>query len=154
VQIVITDVKGDTVRTMTTNARPAALRWITWDLRRSRAPLSPSQVQDSIRQAQRMAFLRDSIRTAMGPDTVAGRRRLAARDPQPGEPGVWQNPLLQQLGGGFGGGGGGGGGFGGGAPLVEPGTYLVTIRLNGREHKQTVRVERPTLPGALAGGWQ
>jgi len=54
--------------------------------------------------------------------------------------------------------GGGGGGFGGGAGvggLVEPGVYAVTVRFNGREYKQSVRVERPSaVQSVLSGGWQ
>ncbi len=39
-------------------------------------------------------------------------------------------------------------------PLVEPGVYLVTVRFNGREYRQTVRVEAPSQTSALSGGWQ
>jgi len=178
VLVVITDVSGDTVRTLYTNARPTPLRWLTWDMRRTRAPLSPVARRDSVRAATRLAFLRDSLRAAM-PDTAGGRQArpgalaALARDPERGEPGQWQGPLRAALnppsaGGlnrgnpieqGFGGGGGAfgtlagrlGGGAGG---FVEPGTYLATIRLNGREYKQPIRVERASQTSALSGGWQ
>jgi photosystem II stability/assembly factor-like uncharacterized protein len=153
VTVVITDAGGDTVRTLYTSARNAALRFITWDLRRNRAPLGPAALRDSIRTAQRRTFLTDSVRTAMR-DTTGGRRSMPMRDPTPGEPGVpmvmigdnWG--LLPST--------RGGGGFGGGAgALVDPGTYLVTVRFSGHEYRQTVRVERPSeQQSALSGGWQ
>jgi uncharacterized membrane protein YgcG len=161
VDVVITDISGDTVRVLKTNMRPTPLRWITWDMRRNRPPLDPVSRRDSIRIAARAAVLRDSLRTA-GLLPAAGQggggRGGANRDPEPGEPGtpitalqIAVNPPAQSLARGGGGGGGGGAGAG---PLVEPGVYLVTIRLNGREYKQAVRIERPSQPGALPGGWQ
>lgn len=42
--------------------------------------------------------------------------------------------------------GGGGGGFGGGAPIAEPGTYVVAMTVEGETYRQTLRVER------MAGG--
>jgi hypothetical protein len=162
VLVTVTDIRGDTVRTFYTNARPSALRWVTWDMRRNRAPLSPAGVRDSIRSAARMAFVRDSLRAAMPADTAAGRQPgqgpggLAAlmRDPEPREPGQYNNPIQRVLGGGGGFGGGGGGLLGGAGGLVEPGQYLVTIRLNGQDHKQLVRIERPSQTSVLSGGWQ
>lgn len=157
VQVVVTDVRGDTVRTFYTNARPSALRWVVWDMRRDRAPLSPSGVRDSAVSARRMAFLRDSLRAATG-DTAAGRRpgpgglQALMRDPEPREPGQFNNPLQRILGGG---GGGGARGLAGGAgSLVEPGTYLITVRLNGRDYRQVARIERPVQASALSGGWR
>jgi photosystem II stability/assembly factor-like uncharacterized protein len=41
-----------------------------------------------------------------------------------------------------GGRGGGGGGFGGGGNLVEPGTYVAMLSVNGQTYKQSFRVER------------
>jgi photosystem II stability/assembly factor-like uncharacterized protein len=120
VPVVITDATGDTVRTLYTTARPSALRWITWDLRRDRAPL--------------MAML---------------------RDPQRGEPGTFNNPIQQALGGGGGFGFRGAGGLLGGAGgYVEPGEYLVTVRLNGHEYRQPIRVVRASQSSALSGGWR
>jgi photosystem II stability/assembly factor-like uncharacterized protein len=170
VMIVITDVRGDTLRTLYTNANNTPLRYVTWDLRRTRTePLGPAGVRDSIRAAQRQQFLRDSIRAAQG-DTAQARRGPGGpggpgagggfpgaqqRDPTPGEPGTpvnmagenWGIRPGQRGGGGF-------GGLGGLGPVVEPGTYLVTVRFNGRDYRQTVTVVRPQQTSTLAGGWQ
>jgi photosystem II stability/assembly factor-like uncharacterized protein len=154
VPVVISDVAGDTVRVLYTTARPSALRYITWDLRRERAPLGPAAVRDSARAAERMAFVRDSLRKAAG-DTTAGRpTNLMAllRDPERGEPGRYDNPIQRALGGrGF---GFRGGFFGGAGAAVEPGEYLVTVRLNGQEYRQPIRVVRPYQTSALSGGWR
>jgi len=156
VPVVITDAGGDTVRVLYTNARPAALRYISWDLRRERAPLGPAALRDSAKAAVRIAEVRDSLRRAVG-DTAAGARptNLMAlmRDPQPGEPGSYLNPIQQVLGGGFGF-RGAGGLLGGSGPFVEPGTYLVTIRLDGKEYKQPIEVIRPSESSSLSGGWR
>jgi hypothetical protein len=164
VMVVITDVRGDTVRTMYTNARSSALRWITWNMRRDPSPRSPAAVQDSVRAARRLAHVRDSLRTVAGGQPGGGPGggpaglRALFRDPEPGEPGQYNNPVQAAIGGGGGGGGGFGGGFGGlGAgqgELVEPGTYLVTIRINGRDYRQVARIVRPEQTSALSGGWQ
>ena len=156
VPVVITDAAGDTVRVLYTNARPAALRYISWDLRRDRAPLGPAQVRDSAKAAVRIAQVRDSLRRAAG-DTVAGARPTGLmalmRDPNPGEPGSYLNPIQQALGGSFGF-RGAGGLLGGAGPFVAPGTYLVTIRLDGKEYKQPIEVVRPSESSALSGGWR
>jgi photosystem II stability/assembly factor-like uncharacterized protein len=155
VLVLITDASGDTVRALYTNARPAALRWIAWDLRRNRARLGPAALRDSALTARRMATLRDSLGNATG-DTAAARGpgglRALFRDPQPGEPGSYNNPIQQALGGG--GGFGRAAGLGGAGPIVEPGRYLVTVRLNGRDYRQAILVERPNNASVLSGGWQ
>ena len=158
VLVVVTDVRGDTVRSFYTNASPSALRWVTWDMRRDRAQLSPAGLRDSIVGARRMAFLRDSLRTAAG-DTSAtprpgGGLQALMRDPEPREPGSFNNPLQRVMGGGGGGGGGARGLLGGAGSTVEPGTYLITIHLNGRDYKQVARIERPVQTSALSGQWQ
>ena len=38
--------------------------------------------------------------------------------------------------------------------LVDPGTYLITVRINGRDYKQSAVIERPISTSALTGGWQ
>ena len=78
------------------------------------------------------------------------------RDPTPREPGQYNNPLQRLLGGGGGGGGFGGLGglLGGTGPMVEPGTYLITVRINGRDYKQVARIERPVQTSSLSGEWQ
>jgi hypothetical protein len=97
VRIVITDAKGDTVRTLPGSGR-AGLNRVVWDLR-GRAPrrtLTISQRRDSVVQAHRVDFVLDSLIKAgtLTAQQAEGARRLA--------------------GGGGGFGGGGGGGFGGG----------------------------------------
>jgi hypothetical protein len=47
-------------------------------------------------------------------------------------------------------GGGGRGGFGGGGSLAEPGTYLVSMTVDGQTYRQTLRVERAS-GGSEAG---
>jgi hypothetical protein len=157
VPVVITDAAGDTVRVLYTNARPAALRYISWDLRRDRAPLGPAEVRDSAKAAVRIAQVRDSLRKAAG-DTVPGSRPTGLmammRDPQPGEPGTYINPIQQALGGGGFGFRGAGGLLGGTGAYVEPGTYLVTIKLDGKEYKQPIEVIRPSETSELSGGWR
>jgi len=76
------------------------------------------------------------------------------RDPEPREPGQFNNPLQRVMGGGGGGGGGARGLLGGAGSFVEPATYLITIRLGGREYKQVARIERPVQTSALSGGWR
>lgn len=64
-RIVITDAKGDTVRTLTGPAT-AGLHRVTWDLRGRAKPeaLSPSAKRDSVLQANRISFVFDSLATA------------------------------------------------------------------------------------------
>ncbi len=61
--IVITDAEGDTVRTLQGPARPGVHR-VTWNFR-GEAPsgdeLSPSERRDSVRQAQRLDVVIDSL---------------------------------------------------------------------------------------------
>jgi len=64
--ILITNAKGDTVRTLTGPAT-AGLHRVTWDFRGRavpRAPLSPSQLRDSVIAARRMTFVFDSLEKA------------------------------------------------------------------------------------------
>jgi len=66
VSILITDAKGDTVRTLTGPAT-AGLHRVTWDFRgraAPRTPLSPSQLRDSVIAARRMTFVFDSLEKA------------------------------------------------------------------------------------------
>jgi hypothetical protein len=64
--ILITDAKGDTVRSLTGPAT-AGLHRVTWDFRGRAAPkaaLSPSQLRDSVVAARRMTFVFDSLEKA------------------------------------------------------------------------------------------
>jgi hypothetical protein len=60
--------------------------------------------------------------------------------------------LLNPRGGGFGGGGGFGlpGGARTQAPIVQPGDYLISITVNGKTLKQTLRVERASGSGIVS----
>ncbi|HEY7878787.1 MAG TPA: hypothetical protein VIC55_11200 [Gemmatimonadaceae bacterium] len=76
-QIIITDVKGDTLRTLTGPAT-AGLHHVTWDFRGKAAPrpaLSPAAKRDSIEQADRMKFVFDSLEKA-GTLPAAAANRL------------------------------------------------------------------------------
>jgi hypothetical protein len=102
-RIVITDARGDTVRTLN-GPMTAGLHRVTWDFRGKaapRAPLSISQRRDSIVQANRMNFVFDSLEKAgtMPKAQLDRIRQMIAS----GNPGF-----------GRGGGGGGRGGAGGG----------------------------------------
>ena len=63
--ILITNARGDTVRTLTGPAG-AGLHRVTWDFRGRAAPrtLSPSQLRDSVIAARRMTFVFDSLEKA------------------------------------------------------------------------------------------
>ena len=85
-RIVITNVAGDTVRTLTGPAGPGLHR-VTWDLRGRPAPLGPAALRDSIatarvrraRQDSLARARRDSIGRAGGDTSEAGMRALAQR---------------------------------------------------------------------------
>jgi hypothetical protein len=64
-QLLITNARGDTVRTLTGPAT-AGLHRVTWDFRgrAAQTPLSPSQLRDSIVAARRMTFVFDSLEKA------------------------------------------------------------------------------------------
>lgn len=137
VTLVVTGPAGDTVRAMKVSGTPG-LHWVSWDLRRNRAPLGPAARRDSIRAADRQRVARDSAMAAARADTTGGRRgRMPFRDPEPGEPGT---PVLPS-GSGFGGGGRGFGGFGG-AGFVVPGDYLLTLKVGSTELHKVIHVER------------
>src|SRR5439155_1253459 len=121
VRIIITDAKGDTMRTLTGPNR-AGLHKVVWDLR-GRAPrqaLSPSQVRDSIMLAHRLDFVLDSLTKA---GTINAQQAERFRGLATG-------------------GGGGGGGFGGRqAPIAQTGDYLVTLKVGNEVQRQVLRVE-------------
>jgi hypothetical protein len=154
-RIVVTNIRGDTIRTFNGPGGPGLHR-AYWDLRTRPRPLGPAGLRDSINAARVRRQRDDSVRAARGADTaavardtsVAGRGR---RGPGGGAGEINLRPAEGPIGGaaqGGGGGGGGGegtGGFGGGARagnLVEPGDYLVTINAGGQAMRQVVHVER------------
>lgn len=108
VRIVITDAKGDTVRTLPGSGR-AGVNRVVWDLR-GRAPrrtLSPSQFRDSVLQARRLDFVLDSLQKA---GTIPAPMVENVRRMMSGGAGAF-----------FGGGGGGGGGGGAGGQAAAIG---------------------------------
>jgi hypothetical protein len=154
VTLVVQNAAGDTVRTMRVSGTPG-VHWVSWDLRKNRAPLGPAARRDSIRTAERQRVVRDSVAAALRADTSGARRQRpgAARDPEPGEPGT---AVLPTPPGGLAGGRGGfgaGGGFGG-QQTVEPGDYRVTLRIGNVEVHRVIRVERVgnTPQSVLSGG--
>ena len=122
-KIVITDVRGDTVRTLTGPGGPGLHR-IAWNFQGKQPPpqaLSPSQRRDSVRLVSRIEVVFDSLAKAGGggmSEQMLGsmKQALLAGDVQ---------GLAQRFGFGGGGGGGGGGGRGvlrfGGPFLERPG---------------------------------
>ena len=107
-KIVITDARGDTVRTLNGPAT-AGLHRVTWDFRGkapARAPLTISQRRDSIVQANRTNFVFDSLEKAgTMPKAQLDRIRQMIASGNPG----------------FGRGGGGGRGGPGGGWTARPG---------------------------------
>jgi photosystem II stability/assembly factor-like uncharacterized protein len=206
-QIIITDVKGDTVQTLNGPGTPGLHR-VTWNFSGKpapRPPLGPSALRDSILSARRMAFVFDSLEKAGTlPKATLDRMRQAMSgggnlralfgggrggrgggaeqgwNARPGEGAVvgagagrgqagaqagGENPmdainaafpggfrelqdLLRYPGQRTGGRGFGGFGFGGGAPIVNSGDYLVTLKIGNQTYQQVLRVER------VAGGEQ
>jgi hypothetical protein len=167
-QILITNARGDTVRTLTGPAT-AGLHRVTWDFRgraAPRAPLSPSQLRDSVIAARRMNFVFDSLekagtmpkpaldrlrQTMAGGDLAAlfrggggGRGGAAAGgawNPRPGEGAVV---------GAAGGAGGGGGGEGAAAGEPNPLDALNAFPGGAQELQQLLRP--PGQTGGRGGG--
>jgi hypothetical protein len=144
-RIVVTNIRGDTVRTFNGPAG-AGLHRAYWDLRGRPKPLGPAGVRDSIIAARVRRQRDDSLRAARGADTTSGRRGQGGGG-APGEVNLRpaEAPIGGAGGGGGGGEGGGGGGFFGGGRvgnLVDPGDYMVTINAGGQTMRQVVHVER------------
>jgi hypothetical protein len=135
-RIVVTNIRGDTVRTLN-GPGGAGLHRAYWDLRGRPRPLGPAGVRDSIIAARVRRQRDDSLRAARGADTTAGSPR-GEINLRPAEAPIGGAP------GGGGEGGGGGGFFGRGrvGNLVDPGDYMVTINAGGQTMRQVVRVER------------
>jgi hypothetical protein len=143
----VTNVRGDTVRTITGPGGPGLHR-AYWDLRTRPRPLGPAALRDSINTARVRRQREDSVRAARTEDTTAGggRRRGQGGGGAGGEINLRpaEGPIGGAAAGGGGGGGEGGGGFGGGrnGNLVDAGDYLVTINAAGQTMRQVVHVER------------
>ena len=162
-RIVVTNIRGDTVRTFNGPAGVGMHR-AYWDLRGRPKPLGPAGVRDSIIAARVRRQRDDSLRAARGADTTGGAlrvlpsgtdttaiRAMRGRRGQggggaPGEINLRpaEAPVGGAGGGGGGEGGGGGGFFGGGriGNLVDPGDYMVTVNAGGQTMRQVVHVER------------
>lgn len=110
-RIIVQNALGDTVRTLTGPGQ-AGLHNVVWDFRGAGAPaariaLSPAQLRDSIRTAQRITRALDSLEKANA--VPAPMLAMIRTSVQTGQPPAAMQAMLG--GGGF---GGGGGGFGGG----------------------------------------
>ncbi|HEX2094027.1 MAG TPA: hypothetical protein VHG28_16615 [Longimicrobiaceae bacterium] len=141
VRLVVTDVRGDTVRVLRGPGGPGMHR-VYWDLRGSMRPLSPAAARDSALAARRRAAQPDTAR-AQRADTARARqaearRRAAEPNLRPAETPIGQEQ--QQA-------GGGQGMQARQGALVQPGEYLVTLEAAGERLRRTVRVEGPP-PGA------
>jgi hypothetical protein len=144
-RILVTDIRGDTVRTLTGPGGPGLHR-AYWDLREHPRPLGPAARRDSINTARERREREDSVRAARRDTTGGGfagggRRGQGGRGGAPGEINLRpaESPTL-----GSGGGGGGGGFFGRGraGDIVDPGDYMVTRTAGGQTMRQVVHVER------------
>jgi hypothetical protein len=151
-RVVVTNIRGDTVRTFNGPAG-MGLHRAYWDLRGRPRPLGPAALRDSIIAARVRRQRDDSLRAARAADTTGGARRGqggGAGRGGSGEPGeINLRPAEAPIGGaavaGGGEGAGGGGGFFGGGRLgnlVDPGDYMVTINAGGQTMRQVVHVER------------
>ncbi|HUQ81633.1 MAG TPA: hypothetical protein VM076_10865, partial [Gemmatimonadaceae bacterium] len=112
--ILITNARGDTVRTLTGPAT-SGLHRVTWDFRgrpAARAPLSPSQLRDSVIAARRLNFVFDSL-------------EKAGTMPKPALDRLRQTMAGGDAGALFRGGGGGRGGAGAGGFQARPGEGAV-----------------------------
>ncbi len=136
-RIAVTNIRGDTVRTLT-GPGGVGLHRAYWDLRGRPRALGPAALRDSIVGARVRRAHEDSLRAARGGDTTAraGRGRTGQPNLRPAEgPVGGAAPAPVE----------GGGGFFGGARvgnLVEPGDYMVTINAGGQIMRQVVHVER------------
>jgi hypothetical protein len=108
-RIVITNVAGDTVRTLT-GPGTTGIHRVNWDFngRPTVRPLSPADRRDSARVMARYAVVADSMEKEGTPRATLERLR---------------EQLMSGGGGGFGGGGGGGGGGAGGFAAQQRGEF-------------------------------
>jgi hypothetical protein len=150
-RILVTDIRGDTVRTLTGPGGPGLHR-AYWDLRKRPRPLGPAARRDSINAARERQEREDSVRAARG-DTTRGaqvdttgmgamRDSMAAMRARGDTAGMRALRQRMQARGGFAGGGGRRGQGGRGGDTVDPGDYMVTITAGGQTMRQVVHVER------------
>ena len=146
-RIVVTNIRGDTVRTLNGPGGPGLHR-AYWDLRGRPRALGPAALRDSINAARARRAREDSVRAARADTGAAGeaagarrgrgREREGETNLRPAEA-TTLGPAVAGAGG-----EGGGGFFGGGrvGNLVDPGDYAVTINVGGQSLRQIVHVER------------
>jgi len=141
-RIVITNIRGDTVRTLNGPGGPG-LHHAYWDLRGKPRPLGPAALRDSINAARVRRAREDSLRAARA-DTTGGAEGAGPRPGRGGGQGENLRPAEATTMSPGGPGGEGGGFFGGGRAgnLVDPGDYAVTINVGGQSLRQIVHVER------------
>jgi hypothetical protein len=77
-RILVTNIRGDTIRTLTGPGGPGVHR-AYWDLRTRSRPLGPAALRDSINAARVRRQRDDSVRAARGADTTAAADTAAAR---------------------------------------------------------------------------
>jgi len=148
-RIVVTNIRGDTVRTLAGPGGTGVHR-AYWDLRARARALGPAALRDSINSARLRRQREDSARAARAEDSTAAPGAGQGRRGRFGGGATGEINLrpaeAATLGGAAAGGGGEGGGgfFGGGRAgnLVEPGDYMVTINAGGQVMRQVVHVER------------
>lgn len=132
-RILVTNIRGETVRTFTGPGGPGVHR-AYWDLRSQPRPLGPSALRDSIVAARVRKQHEDSVRAALGADTTAkaGGRKPGEMNLRPAEVPIGGQPRFP------------GGGFGGArmGNFVDPGDFMVTINAAGQTMRQFVHVER------------
>jgi hypothetical protein len=130
VQVKITDIAGNAVRTIDDGPKAAGLNRVHWNLQRG--PAAPLNTGRAEQTAQTPPAQGDTA-TAQGAGRGGGRGGQAAGAAPAGAPA-----------GAPGGGGRGRGGFGGAA--VAPGAYLVTVTVDGKEiGRKTITVETDSL---------
>ena len=142
-KILVTNIRGDTVRTLAGAGGPGLHR-AYWDLRGRPRPLGPAALRDSINAARARRVREDSVRVARADTGAVASGR--GRGSTPGDLNLRpaEATALGPVAAGGGGEGGGGGFFGGGrvGNLVDPGDYWVTINVGGQTLRQIVHVER------------
>lgn len=162
VALKVTTLDGQVVRTLTARGTSPGLHRVAWDLRRDPPQRgrggTPGAQPDPARDAApprptRRAPAEQEIET---PDP-APPAASPANDPRPSPPG---SPAAARAEPAPGTGPGGGpiqgppGGFGGGrfgGQRVEPGTYVILLTVDGREHRQSITVNAdPDFPEFLA----
>jgi hypothetical protein len=136
-RVVITDIKGDTVRVLSGPAEPG-FHQVVWDLRKPADTLSPAALRDSLANARRENQRLDSLKAATGRDVraeleKAKRPEWALTTPRPAEAPLGATEEFRR--------------FGGGRDRrngkhVDEGEYLAHVTVGGHTETRVVRVVR------------